>query len=93
MLVKKLGLLQVPSLHTYVMSLINGTGKYVWEKMIMVVVLEVQGHSMKLDFHVMHMSKVDVLLGHEWLHGLGSLLKHNYHHNTLAFETMIFMVC
>ena len=50
------------------------------------VSLEVQGYSMKLDFHVMHMSRADVVLGHKWLHGLGSSLQRNYQHNTISFE-------
>ena len=46
--------------------------------MIKEVELEVQGHVMRLDFHVMHMTKANVVLGHEWLHGLGPSLKHSY---------------
>ena len=40
---------------------------------------------MTLDFHVMHMTRADVVLGREWLHGLGSSLIRSYQHNTLAF--------
>ena len=64
----------------------NGTDKDVWDTAVKDVPLEVQGHSMKLDFHVMHMSRADVVLGREWLHGLGSSLTRSYQHNTLAFE-------
>ena len=41
---------------------------------------------MQLDFHVMHMTRADLVLGCEWLHGLGPLLKHRYQHNTLTFD-------
>ena len=41
---------------------------------------------MRQNFHVMHMSTADVVLGCERLHGLGSLLKCSYQHNTRAFE-------
>ena len=34
----------------------------------------------------MNMSCVDVVLGQEWLHGLGSFLKRSYDHNTITFE-------
>ena len=46
----------------------------------------VQEHTMVLDFQVMNMSRTDVILGHEWLHGLGPLLKRSYEHNTITFE-------
>ena len=85
-LVKKLRLPQVPSSHKYVVSLMNGTNKDVWGKAVKDVSLDVQGHSMKLDFHVMNMTRADVVLGREWLHGLGSSLRRNYQHNTLTFE-------
>ena len=64
----------------------NGTDKDVWDKAVKDVSLEVQGHSMKLDFHVMNMTRADVVLGREWLHGLGSSLSRSYQHNTLTFE-------
>ena len=41
---------------------------------------------MKLDFHVMNMTRADVVLGCEWLHGLGSSLSRSYQHNSLTFE-------
>ena len=68
------------------MFVINGTDKDVWDKAIMGDVLEVQGHTMKSKFHVMHMYRADVVLGHEQLHGLVSLLNHNDQHNALAFD-------
>ena len=44
-----------------------------------------QEHTMVLDFQVMKMSCADVILGHEWLHGLGSSLHRSYEHNTITF--------
>ena len=41
----------------------NGTDKDVWDKAVKDVSLDVQGHSMKLDFHVMNMTRADVVLG------------------------------
>ena len=86
MLVKKLCLAQVPNSHKYVVSLMNGIDTDVWDTEVKDVSLEVQGHTMKLDFHVMHMTRADVVLGREWLHSLGSSLTRSYQHNTLAFE-------
>ena len=40
--------------------------------------LEVQGHKMTLNFLAMNMPRIDVVLGQEWLHGLGVSLKFNY---------------
>ena len=37
--------------------------------------LEVQVHIMHLDFQVMHMTRVHIILGREWLHGLILSLK------------------
>ena len=77
-LVEKLGLLEVPNSQTYMVSLINGTDKDVWDKVVMGVMLEVQGHNRKLGFHVMHMYRASVVLGHKWLHAFGSLFKYGY---------------
>ena len=85
-LVKKLRLPQDPSTHSYVVSLMNGSDKDVWDTEVRDVSLEVQGHTMKLDFHVMNMTRADVVLGRNWLFGLGSSLSRSYQHNTLAFE-------
>ena len=85
-LVKKLGLPQARSSHTYMVSLMNGEDKDVWDTEVKDVALEIQGHSMVLDFHVMHMTRADVVLEHEWLHGLVPSLKHSYHHNKLTFD-------
>ena len=90
-LVKKLRLVQVSSSHKYVVSLMNGIDTDVWDTEVKDVSLEVQGHTMKLDFHVMHMTRADIVLGHEWLHSLGSSLTRSYQHNTLAFEDMVCM--
>ena len=57
-----------------------------WDKAVKGVQLEVQDHVMCLDLHVMHMTRADVVLGHDWLHGLGLLLKHSYQHNKLTFD-------
>ena len=85
-LVKKLGLPQARSSHTYMVSLMNGEDKDVWDTEVKDVALEIQGHSMVLDFHVMHMTRADVVLGREWLYGLGETLKRNYMSNTITFE-------
>ena len=79
-LVKKLCLPQVPSSHTYVVSL-NGVIEEVKD-----IPLEMQGHTVNIDFHVMHMTRADAVLGLEWLHSLGSSLHNSYQSNTLAFE-------
>ena len=85
-LVKKLCLPQVPSSHTYVVSLMNGSDKDVWDQQAKGVPLEMQGHIMNINFHVMHMTRADIVLGREWLHSLGSSLQRSYQSNTLAFE-------
>ena len=85
-LVKKLHLPQVPSSHTYTVSLMNGEDKDVWDTEVKGIPLELQGHTMKLDFHVMHMTRADVVLGREWLYGLGTTLNRSYVSNTIAFE-------
>ena len=84
-LVKKLKLPQVKSSHTYIVSLMNGDNKHVWDTKVKGVSLEIQGHTMTLDFHVMHMTRADVVLSRAWLHGLGDTLKRSYLSNTLAF--------
>ena len=76
----------MPNSHKYVVSLMNGIDTDVLDIEVKDVFLEVQGHTMKLDFHVMHMTRADVVLGREWLHSLGSSLTRSYQHNTLAFE-------
>ena len=43
--------------------MMNGTFKDVWDMVGKDVDVEVQGHPMRLDFQVMHMSWVDVVLG------------------------------
>ena len=86
MLVKKLKLPQVKSSHTYTVSLMNGDDKDVWDMKVKGVSLEIQGHTMTLDFHVMHMTRADVVLSRAWLHGLGDTLKRSYLSNTLAFK-------
>lgn len=85
-LVKKLCLPQDSSTHSYVVSLMNGSDKDVWDTEVRDVALELQGHTMKLNFHVMNMTRADVVLGREWLYGWGSSLSRSYEHNTLAFK-------
>ena len=34
----------------------------------------------------MYMFRVDIVLGHEWLHRLGPSLKCSFQHNTLSFD-------
>ena len=46
----------------------------------------VQEHTIGFNFQVMNMSHTDVILGWEWLHGLGFSLKRSYKHNTITFE-------
>ena len=41
---------------------------------------------MNIDFHVMHMTRADIVLGREWLHSLGSSLQRSFQSNTLTFE-------
>ena len=64
----------------------NGDDKDVWDTKVKGVSLEIQGHTMTLDFHVMHMTRADVVLSRAWLHGLGDTLKRSYVSNTIAFE-------
>lgn len=75
------------------MSLINGNDKDVWDMQVKDISIEVQGHSMKLDFDVMHMSRADVVLGHEWLHGLGSSLSRSIITTLLHLRKMVCMSC
>ena len=65
MLVKTIHWPQVPSSHTYVVLVMNGSDRDVWDKEVKDVSLELQGHSMILDLQVMHMTRNDVILGHE----------------------------
>ena len=69
-LVKKLQLAQTPSSHRYVVSMIHRDDKDIWETEVKGVTLNVQSHSMALDFQVMNMLRADVVLRQEWLHGL-----------------------
>ena len=85
-LVKKLKLPETKSSHRYVVSTIKGDDHDVWDTQVQQVPVFVQEHTMVLDFQVMNMSCADVILGREWLHGLGSSLKRSYEHNTIAFE-------
>ena len=64
----------------------NGEDKDVWDTKVKGVPLEIQVHTMTLDFCVMHMTRADVELSRAWLHGLGDTLKRSYISNTIAFE-------
>ena len=85
-LVKHLHLHENPSSHSYVVSMMNGNDKDVWDTQVNNAPLFVQGHTMLLNFQVMNMSRANVVLGQEWLHVLGSSLKHSYKHNYIQFK-------
>ena len=70
-LVKKLKLPETKSSHRYVVSTVMGDDHDVWDTQVQQVPVFVQEHTMVLDFQVMNMSCADVILGREWLHGLG----------------------
>lgn len=63
-------------------SLVNRYDKIVWDTVIRDVLLEIQGHRMVLDFQVMRKTRADVILGQEWLFGLGPSLGQSYLHNS-----------
>ena len=44
---------EFPSDHQYVVFLVNGCDKDVWDAMVECVPLVIQGHEVPLDFHVM----------------------------------------
>ena len=50
------------------------------------VPLNIQEHTMSLDFQVITMDRTDVVLGREWLYGLGPTLKRSYKHNSFMFD-------
>ena len=86
MLVKKLFLQQESSKHKYVVSLMNGNDKDVWDTIVKGVKLEMQNYTTTMDFQVMNMTWEDIILGWEWLYGLGSTLSSSYAHNTISFR-------
>ena len=85
-LVKKLRLQQESSKHKYVVSLMNGNDCDVWDTIVKGVTLEMQSYSTTMDFQVMNMTRADVVLGREWLYGLGTTLSRSYAHNTISFR-------
>ena len=85
-LVKKLKLPQTPSEHKYMVSLVNGHDKTVWDTVVKDVALSIQDFDMHLDFQVMHITRADIILGREWLFSLGPTLSRSYIDNTLEFE-------
>lgn len=62
-LVKRLCLPQDPSIHSYVVSLMNGSDKDMWDTEVRDVSLELQGNTMEIDFHVMYMTRENIVLG------------------------------
>ena len=62
------------------MSTIQGDDRDVWDAKVDIVLLSMFGHNMVVNFEVNDTSKADVILGKEWLHALGSSLKHSYEH-------------
>lgn len=77
-LVKKLKLPESPSAHKYVVSLAKGSDKKVWDTMIHGIEVDIQGYKENLDFQIMHLDRTDVILGREWLYGLGNTLQRSY---------------
>ena len=57
-----------------------------WDTEVKSIPLEIQGHTLMLDFHVMHMNQANVVLNRALLHGLGNMLNRSYISNTIAFE-------
>ena len=45
-----------------------------------------KNYTTTMDFQVMNMTRADVILGREWLYGLGSTLSRSYAHNTISFR-------
>ena len=84
-LVKKLKLPQSASHHGYKVEMIKDHSTEIWDTYVSQVPLEIQGHTMHLDFQVMNMDRADVVLSREWLHGLGPSLKQSYEHNSFMF--------
>ena len=64
----------------------NGNDKDVWDTIVKGVKLEMQNYTTIMDFQVMNMTRVDVILGREWLYGLGSTLSRSYAHNAISFK-------
>ena len=64
----------------------NGNDKDVWDTIVKGVKLEMQNYTTTMDFQVMNMTWADVILGREWLYGLGSTLSRSYAHNTISFR-------
>ena len=64
----------------------DGEDKHVWDPKVKGVPLEIQGHTMMLDFHVMHMNQATVVFNRTWIHGLSNMFNRSYISNTIAFE-------
>lgn len=85
-LVKKLKIPQLASAHHYVVSMMHGEDKKIWDTMVSNLEIKVQGFKDKLDFQIMNMERADLVLGREWLWGLGPSLKRSYQQNSLEIE-------
>ena len=68
------------------MSTIHGDDKDIWDTKVNQVPLQVQEHEMLLDCQVMNMTRADIILGREWLYGLGPSLKRSYEHDSMSFN-------
>ena len=58
----------------------------VWDTYVANISYAIQGHTMNLNFQVMHMDLGDVVLGAECLHNLGPVLKQSYKHSLFMYE-------
>ena len=85
-LVKKLKLPKSPSAQKYVVSLPKGSDKKVWNTMIYGIEMDIQWYKENLDFQIMHLDRIDVVLGRKWLYGLGNTLQRSYLNNSITFE-------
>ena len=47
--------------------------------------ITIQGHEFTVDFYVLDLKGADIVLGVQWMMGLG-IIRTNYHHLTMAFE-------
>ena len=64
----------------------NGHDRDVWDTVVKDVQLEMQDYSIKMEIQVMNMTRADVVLGREWLYGLGASLNRSYAHNKITFR-------
>ena len=57
-----------------------------WDTVVKDVALSIQYFDIHFDFHVMHITCADIILGREWLFSLRPTLSRSYIDNTLEFE-------